>query len=168
MRTPPRPIEEYAARLRAAGAPVQLHSYETGHLGAGTQIEQAIDHQVPTASVAQRVIRRSERVDAPAVPRTFTSVPTNRCRFRKPARVGRATIVSSLLPWGASRTICDSGPATLARVSALSTRYHGVRPGGMRAARQRSEQRPRAPPGLYWALQRFLLVSAIPCRSSQE
>ncbi|MBA3944343.1 MAG: S9 family peptidase [Herpetosiphonaceae bacterium] len=43
-RTPPRQVEEYVSRLKARHHPVELHWFETGHLGAFTDSELSIAH----------------------------------------------------------------------------------------------------------------------------
>ena len=54
-RTPARPVEEYATQLRAVGKQIELHWYETGHLGPLLQVEESIHHQELMLAFAQRV-----------------------------------------------------------------------------------------------------------------
>jgi dipeptidyl aminopeptidase/acylaminoacyl peptidase len=63
-RTPARPVEEYAAQLRAAGKQIELHWYETGHLGPLLQVEESIRHQELMLAFAQRVCDRPTRRDS--------------------------------------------------------------------------------------------------------
>jgi len=44
-RTPARPIELYEAKMRALGKPIEIHWFDTGHLGSFAQVELAIKHQ---------------------------------------------------------------------------------------------------------------------------
>jgi dipeptidyl aminopeptidase/acylaminoacyl peptidase len=60
-RTPPRPVEEYVARARAAGKQVELHWYDTGHLGPLLQTEESIHHHELMLAFTRRVLRRPLR-----------------------------------------------------------------------------------------------------------
>ncbi|HDQ70858.1 MAG TPA: S9 family peptidase [Chloroflexi bacterium] len=44
-RTPPRPIELYEERMRALGKPIQVHWFDTGHVGSFSDAEEGIRHQ---------------------------------------------------------------------------------------------------------------------------
>lgn len=44
-RTPARPIEMYERKMRDLGKPIEVHWFETGHMGAFMQVEQSIEHQ---------------------------------------------------------------------------------------------------------------------------
>ncbi|MEA2597048.1 MAG: hypothetical protein QOF01_3517 [Thermomicrobiales bacterium] len=57
-RTPARPIEVYAERMRSLGKELELHWFETGHLGA-VNAEQGIAYQELMLAFAQRVLGRS-------------------------------------------------------------------------------------------------------------
>jgi dipeptidyl aminopeptidase/acylaminoacyl peptidase len=64
-RTPARQIERFAARLRDLGKTVEVHWYEAGHVGAGTDVERAIAHHERMLRYAAGVLARSP---APASP----------------------------------------------------------------------------------------------------
>jgi dipeptidyl aminopeptidase/acylaminoacyl peptidase len=55
-RTPSRPVQLYADRLRELGKPVDLHWFDAGHGGAGAQVEQAIAHHQKMLQFACRVL----------------------------------------------------------------------------------------------------------------
>jgi dipeptidyl aminopeptidase/acylaminoacyl peptidase len=57
-RTPARPIEVYAERMRSLGKELELHWFETGHLGA-VNAEQGIAYQELMLAFAERVLGRS-------------------------------------------------------------------------------------------------------------
>jgi dipeptidyl aminopeptidase/acylaminoacyl peptidase len=53
-RCPARQVEEYEARLKALGKPIELHWFDAGHMGAG--VEQSIQHHELMLRFACRVI----------------------------------------------------------------------------------------------------------------
>jgi dipeptidyl aminopeptidase/acylaminoacyl peptidase len=55
-RTPARPTEMYEAKIRSLGKPVQVHWFESGHLGPYAQVEQAIEHQELMLRFAYQVV----------------------------------------------------------------------------------------------------------------
>jgi dienelactone hydrolase len=55
--TPPEPVAEYADRLRARGGDVELHWYDSGHLGPFADPERSIEHQARMLAFAFRVLR---------------------------------------------------------------------------------------------------------------
>jgi dipeptidyl aminopeptidase/acylaminoacyl peptidase len=55
-RTPARPIEMYKAKMRALGKPIEVHWFESGHLGPYAQAEEAIEHQELFLRFAQGVV----------------------------------------------------------------------------------------------------------------
>jgi dipeptidyl aminopeptidase/acylaminoacyl peptidase len=55
-RTPARPIEMYEAKLKALGKQIELHWFDTGHLGSFAQTELAIKHQEIMLRFAYRVL----------------------------------------------------------------------------------------------------------------
>jgi dipeptidyl aminopeptidase/acylaminoacyl peptidase len=57
-RTPARQVEVYADRLRQLGKPVELHWFETGHLGSFANAEQGIAYQELMLAFARRVLDR--------------------------------------------------------------------------------------------------------------
>ncbi len=63
-RTPAGPVEEYATQLRAAGKQIELHWYETGHLGPLLQVEESIHHQELMLAFAQRVCNQPAARDS--------------------------------------------------------------------------------------------------------
>ncbi len=63
-RTPARPVEVYAERLRALGKPVEVEWFETGHVGGFADIDLGIAHQQRMLRFAQAVLDGS----VPAAP----------------------------------------------------------------------------------------------------
>jgi dipeptidyl aminopeptidase/acylaminoacyl peptidase len=59
-RTPPRPIEMYEAKMKSLGKPIEVHWYDTGHVGSFAQVELAIQHQELMLRFADRVLRGSK------------------------------------------------------------------------------------------------------------
>jgi dienelactone hydrolase len=57
-RTPAAPMEEYAAKMQAAGKQIEVHWYDTGHLGPLLQVEESIRHQELMLAFAERVFRQ--------------------------------------------------------------------------------------------------------------
>jgi dipeptidyl aminopeptidase/acylaminoacyl peptidase len=55
--TPPEPVAAYAERLRALGRDVELHWYDSGHLGPFADPERSIEHQERMLAFAYRVLR---------------------------------------------------------------------------------------------------------------
>ncbi len=55
-RTPARPVEMYEAKMRALGKPIEVHWFESGHLGPYAQAEEAIEHQELFLRFAQKVV----------------------------------------------------------------------------------------------------------------
>lgn len=55
-RTPARPIEMYEEKMKALGKSIQVHWFETGHLGSFADVEQAIEHQELMLRFAYRVL----------------------------------------------------------------------------------------------------------------
>ena len=55
-RTPARPVEVYAERLRALGKSVEVDWFETGHAGGFADIELGIAHQERMLRFAQTVL----------------------------------------------------------------------------------------------------------------
>jgi dipeptidyl aminopeptidase/acylaminoacyl peptidase len=55
-RTPAGPVEEYARRMEAAGKRIEVHWYETGHLGPLLQVEEGIVHQELMLMFAKRIL----------------------------------------------------------------------------------------------------------------
>ncbi len=55
-RTPARPVEVYAARMRALGKSIEVHWYDEGHSGGG--VEQEIQHQEIMLRFAYKVLGR--------------------------------------------------------------------------------------------------------------
>lgn len=55
-RTPARPVEEYARRMRDLSKDITVHWFEAGHLGAFARIEQSIEHQELMLEFARRVL----------------------------------------------------------------------------------------------------------------
>lgn len=55
-RTPPRPIEMYEERMKSLGKSIDVHWFDTGHMGSFAQIEQAIDHQELMLRFAYRIL----------------------------------------------------------------------------------------------------------------
>ncbi|HEV8194446.1 MAG TPA: prolyl oligopeptidase family serine peptidase [Ktedonobacterales bacterium] len=55
-RRPAAPVEEYARRMEAAGKHIEVHWYETGHLGPLLQVEEGIGHQELMLTFARRVL----------------------------------------------------------------------------------------------------------------
>ncbi|HEX6387553.1 MAG TPA: prolyl oligopeptidase family serine peptidase [Anaerolineae bacterium] len=55
-RTPARPIEMYEAKMKALGKSIQVHWFETGHLGSFADVEQAVAHQELMLHFAYRVL----------------------------------------------------------------------------------------------------------------
>jgi dipeptidyl aminopeptidase/acylaminoacyl peptidase len=62
-RTPARPVQLYADRLRELGKGVELHWFDAGHGGAGAQVEQAIAHHQKMLEFAYRVLAGDERAE---------------------------------------------------------------------------------------------------------
>lgn len=60
-RTPARPVEEYAAQIQAAGKQIEVHWYDTGHLGPLLQTDDSIRHQEVMLVFAQRIRKRPAR-----------------------------------------------------------------------------------------------------------
>ena len=60
-RTPAKPTEEYARQMQAAGKQIDLHWYETGHLGGLLQIEEGIRHQELMLVFARRICKHPIR-----------------------------------------------------------------------------------------------------------
>ena len=56
-RTPARPIEMYEARMKTLGKPIQVHWFESGHMGPYAQAEQAIKHQEIMLRFASDVLK---------------------------------------------------------------------------------------------------------------
>jgi dipeptidyl aminopeptidase/acylaminoacyl peptidase len=54
-RTPARPMQEYAAKMEATGKQIEVHWYDTGHLGSLLQVEESIRHQELMLAFAERV-----------------------------------------------------------------------------------------------------------------
>jgi len=54
-RTPAAPMEEYIAQMRDAGKQIEVHWYESGHLGPLLQVEESIRHQELMLAFAERV-----------------------------------------------------------------------------------------------------------------
>jgi dipeptidyl aminopeptidase/acylaminoacyl peptidase len=54
--TPPEPVAAYADRLRALGREVELHWYDSGHLGPFADPERSIEHQERMLGFAHRVL----------------------------------------------------------------------------------------------------------------
>jgi dipeptidyl aminopeptidase/acylaminoacyl peptidase len=65
-RTPARPVEVYAERLRALGKTVEVEWFETGHSGGFADIDLGIAHQERMLQFAQAVLDGS--VSATATP----------------------------------------------------------------------------------------------------
>jgi dienelactone hydrolase len=57
-RTPAPPMEAYAAQMQAAGKRIEVHWYETGHLGPLLQVEESIRHQELMLAFAERVCQQ--------------------------------------------------------------------------------------------------------------
>jgi dipeptidyl aminopeptidase/acylaminoacyl peptidase len=57
-RTPARPVELYAAKLRALGKSVELEWFDAGHLGAMASTELAIAHHEMMLRFATEVLGR--------------------------------------------------------------------------------------------------------------
>jgi dipeptidyl aminopeptidase/acylaminoacyl peptidase len=55
-RTPARPVEVYAERLRALGKSVEVEWFETGHVGGFADIDLGIAHQERMLNFAQSVL----------------------------------------------------------------------------------------------------------------
>ena len=55
-RTPARPVEQYAAKMRALGKEIEVIWFDSGHLGAALQVEQAIEFQQHMLRFAARVV----------------------------------------------------------------------------------------------------------------
>ena len=55
-RTPARPVEMYEAKMRALGKPIEVHWFESGHLGPYAQAEEAIEHQELFLRFAQQIV----------------------------------------------------------------------------------------------------------------
>jgi dipeptidyl aminopeptidase/acylaminoacyl peptidase len=55
-RTPARPVEMYEARMRDLGKPIEVHWFESGHLGPYAQAEEAIQHQELFLQFALRIV----------------------------------------------------------------------------------------------------------------
>ena len=55
-RTPARPVEVYAERLRALGKPVEVEWFETGHVGGFADNELGIAHQERMLRFARAVL----------------------------------------------------------------------------------------------------------------
>ena len=55
-RTPARPVEVYAERLRALGKPVEVEWFETGHVGGFADNDLGIAHQERMLRFAQAVL----------------------------------------------------------------------------------------------------------------
>ena len=77
-RTPARPVEVYAERLRALGKAVEVEWFETGHVGGFADIDLGIAHQ-------ERMLRFAQAVLDGSLP----AVPASGGRLK--ARVGRLT-----------------------------------------------------------------------------
>jgi dipeptidyl aminopeptidase/acylaminoacyl peptidase len=58
-RCPARPVELYEARLRELGKPVEVHWFDSGHLGGFAEAEKGIDEQRRFMDFAERVLERS-------------------------------------------------------------------------------------------------------------
>jgi dienelactone hydrolase len=54
--TPPEPVAAYADRLRALGGDVELHWYDSGHLGPFADPERSIEHQESMLAFAYRAL----------------------------------------------------------------------------------------------------------------
>jgi dipeptidyl aminopeptidase/acylaminoacyl peptidase len=57
MRCPARPVEAYIEGLRTAGTPVEVHEFQGGHLGAFTNIEEAIREEERMLAFALGLVR---------------------------------------------------------------------------------------------------------------
>jgi dipeptidyl aminopeptidase/acylaminoacyl peptidase len=55
-RTPARPVAMYEAKLKALGKPVEVHWFESGHMGSAANVAQAIEHQEMMMRFAYRVL----------------------------------------------------------------------------------------------------------------
>ena len=55
-RTPARPVELYETKLKALGKSIEVHWYDTGHVGAFTNVEEALKHQELMMRFAYRVL----------------------------------------------------------------------------------------------------------------
>lgn len=55
-RTPPRQVEQYEARMRALGKPIEVHWFSTGHSGSYAQVDQAIEDHEMMLQFARRVL----------------------------------------------------------------------------------------------------------------
>jgi dipeptidyl aminopeptidase/acylaminoacyl peptidase len=55
-RTPARPVEMYEAQMRALGKPIDVHWFESGHLGPYAQAEEAIEHQELFLRFAMKIV----------------------------------------------------------------------------------------------------------------
>jgi dipeptidyl aminopeptidase/acylaminoacyl peptidase len=58
-RTPARQVEVYEERMKSLGKEIEVHWFETGHLGAFADNELAIDHHRRMLAFASRVLNRS-------------------------------------------------------------------------------------------------------------
>ena len=54
-RTPARPVEMYEEKMRALGKSIEVHWFDTGHLGSFAQVEQSIEHQELMLRFAYRI-----------------------------------------------------------------------------------------------------------------
>jgi dipeptidyl aminopeptidase/acylaminoacyl peptidase len=55
-RTPARPVEVYEEKMRALGKPITVQWFESGHLGAGADTEQSIQHQELMLDFARKAL----------------------------------------------------------------------------------------------------------------
>ena len=55
-RTPARPVEMYEAKLKTLGKSVEVHWFDTGHMGSFAQVKQSIEHQERMLRFAYRIL----------------------------------------------------------------------------------------------------------------
>ena len=55
-RTTPRPVEMYEEKMKSLGKPIEVHWFDTGHMGSFAQVEQSIAHQERMLRFACRIL----------------------------------------------------------------------------------------------------------------